>query len=190
MDLFEAIKGRRSCRNFSPDPVPEDDLGKILEAGTWAPSPLNAQPWEFIAISSKGVKEKIFSEAERCRQWAIEKTGWKWLGKYQLDFLKTAPMIIAVIGDPEKSGVDMFQEEGRMGYQHACAAAVQNIHLAAYALGYATLWFTLFDKKVMREILGVPQEKVPLALICLGKAGSEMPPVSRKDMARNIRYIR
>jgi 5,6-dimethylbenzimidazole synthase len=190
MDVFGAIKGRRSCRDFLADPIPDGDIEKILEAATWAPSPLNAQPWEFIVITSGAVKERIFTEADRCRQWAMEKTGWKWLGKYQVNFLKTAPVIIAVIGDPKKTGVDMFQEEGGMGYQHACAAAIQNVHLAAHALGYSTLWFTLFDKKTIREILGVPLEKTPLGMVCLGKAASEMPPVPRKDLKEKIHYIR
>ena len=187
MDVFEAIKGRRSCRNFLPDPVPEIDLEKILKAGTWAPSPLNGQPWEFIVVTTGTVKEKIFSEADRCRQWAIDKSGWKWLGKYQVNFLKSAPVVIAVIGDPEKTGVDMFQEEGGVGYQHACAAAIQNMHLAAHALGYGSLWFTLFDKKELRKILGVPSEKTPLALICLGKPASEIPVTPRKNVREKIR---
>jgi 5,6-dimethylbenzimidazole synthase len=169
MDLFTAMKERRSCRNFMSDPVDEATIEKILESATWAPSPLNSQPWEFIVVTNKEIKEKIFSEGERCRTWALEKSGWKWLGSYPLDFLRSSPVIIAVVGDPKKSGVDMFTEEGPMGYQAACAAAIQNIHLAAYALGLSSLWFTLFDKKAIREILGIVPEKTPLALICLGK---------------------
>jgi 5,6-dimethylbenzimidazole synthase len=189
MDLFEAIRGRRSCRNFLPDPVKEHDLHEILEAGSWAPSPLNGQPWEFIVITGKEWKEKIFSEAERCRHWAVEKTGWKWLGRYQVDFLKGVPVFVGVIGDPEKGGVDRFQEEGGAAYQHACAAAIQNMQLAAFALGYATLWFTLFDKKMMREILGVPEEKVPVALLCLGKASAEIPQTPRKGYKDKATFL-
>lgn len=181
MDVFEAIRGRRSCRNFLPDPVKEKDLEKILEAGTWAPSPLNGQPWEFMVVTGRELKEKIFAEADRCRQWAMEKSGWKWLGRYELDFLKGVPAFIGVVGDPEKSGVDRFHEEGAMAYQHACAAAVQNMQLAAYALGYASLWFTLFEKGRVREILGVSKEKVPVALLCLGKASAEIPQIPRKN---------
>ncbi|RLF24853.1 MAG: nitroreductase family protein, partial [Thermoprotei archaeon] len=48
MDVFEAIRTRRSIRSFRPDPVREEDLVKILEAATWAPSAGNLQPWEFI----------------------------------------------------------------------------------------------------------------------------------------------
>jgi nitroreductase len=98
-------------------------------------------------------------------------------------------VILAVIGDPEKTGMDMFQEDGKVGYQHACAAATQNMLLAAHALGLHTLWFTLFDKKAMREILDVDPGKTPLALVCLGKAGGEIPPVPRKDAKDKTRTI-
>jgi 5,6-dimethylbenzimidazole synthase len=190
MDVFDAIKGRRSCRNFLPEQVSDENIEKILEAAVWAPSPLNVQPWEFIVVFSKEVKEKIFSEAERCRKWALETSGWKWVGKYSVDFLQSAPVIIAVVGDPKKTGLDMFLEEGGVGYQHACAAAVQNMHLAAFSLGLSTLWFTLFDKKAMREILGIDAEKTPIALVCLGKADGEPLQVPRKEVKEKTRYIR
>lgn len=190
MDVFTAIKERRACRKFLPEPVSEELIERILEAAVWAPSPLNSQPWEFIVITNQESKERIFSEGERCRQWALEKSGWKWLGNYAVDFLQSAPVIIAVIGDPKKTGVDMFQEEGSVGYQHACAAAIQNMNLAARALGLCSLWYTLFDKQAMREILGVAPEKTPLALVCIGKADGEPPPVPRKDVKEKTTYLR
>ncbi len=190
MELFTAMKERRSCRNFLAEPIDETIIEKVLEAATWAPSPLNTQPWEFIVITNPEVKGKIFVEAERSRQWALETTGWKWLGTYSLDFLKSVPIIIAVIGDPKKSGVDLFMEEGPMGYQAACAAAIQNMHLAAHALRLSTLWFTLFNKKVLREILSIPPEKVPLALICLGKPERLPNPTPRKNIKEKTTYIR
>jgi nitroreductase len=189
MDLFTAMKERRSCRNFLPEQVAEATIEKILEAATWAPSPLNSQPWEFMVVTNNELREKIFSEAERCRKWALEKSGWKWLGSYPLDFLRSAPVIIAVIGDPKKTGVDMFTEEGPMAYQAACAAAIQNMHLAAHALGLSSLWFTLFDKKTMRQILGVASEKMVLSLICLGKPSSPLTPVPRKEVKEKTTYI-
>ena len=57
MDIFTAIKERRSCRNFMPDPVSDEVLEKILEAGTWAPSAANNQPWEFIVVTNAGDQE-------------------------------------------------------------------------------------------------------------------------------------
>lgn len=190
MDIFEAMRERRSCRNFSSEPVSDENIEKILEAAGWAPSPLNMQPWKFIIVTAQDVKEKIFSEADRCRKWALEKSGWKWLGGYSLDFLKSAPVIIAVTGDPKKTGVDMFMEEGSVGYQHACAAAIQNMNLAAHALGFGSLWFTFFDKMAIREILGIDPEKTPIGLVCLGKAGGDPTPAPRKDVKKKTTYIK
>jgi nitroreductase len=190
MDLFAAIKGRRSCRNFLSEPIREETLEKILEAATWAPSPLNSQPWEFIVVTNKEAKENIFSEGERCRRWALDKSGWKWLEAYTLDFLRSAPVIVAVVGDPKKTGLDMFMEEGSVAYQAACAAAIQNLHLAAHSFGIGSLWFTLFDRKAMREILGVLPEKTPLALICLGKPASQLSPTPRKEVKGKTTYMR
>ena len=190
MDVFTAIKERRSCRNFSSEPVSEDAIEKILEAASWAPSPLNAQPWEFIVVTKQETKEKFFAEAERCRKWGLEKSGWKWLGSYTVEFLQSAPVIIAVIGDPKKTGLDMFLEEGGVGYQHACAAAIQNINLAAHALGIGALWFTLFDKAAMRETLGIDPTKTPIALVCIGKTGGEPAQIPRKNVKEKTTYIR
>jgi nitroreductase len=104
--------------------------------------------------------------------------------------LRLAPVIVAVIGDPKKTGVDMFLEEGNLGYQHACAAAIQNMHLAAHALGLGSLWFTFFDKENLRDILGIDPEKMPVALVCFGKAGSEPQKTARKDVIQKTTYIR
>jgi len=190
MDLFEAIKGRRSCRNYLPEAIDDNVIESILEAGTWAPSPLNMQGWEFIVITSSDVKESVFDEAERCRRWALEKSGWKWLDSYHVDFLKQAPVMIVVIGDPKKTGVDMFMDEGMAGYQAACAAAIQNIHLAAHSFGLGSLWFTLYDKKALRGILEISDEKNPLALVLLGKPGAEPTAMPRKNVKDKTRYIR
>ena len=70
MDLFKAIKERRSYRSFLTEPIGEEAIEKILEAAIWAPSPLNTQPWEFVVVTNEEVKGKIFSEAERCVAWA------------------------------------------------------------------------------------------------------------------------
>ena len=74
MDLFTAIKERRSCRDFLPDPINDETIEKILDAASWAPSPLNMQPWQFIVIINQEIKDKIYEEAERCREWALEES--------------------------------------------------------------------------------------------------------------------
>lgn len=190
MDVFEAIEARRSCRNFLPDAVDEADIQKLLAAGMRAPSPLNTQPWQFVVVTASAVRQQIAAEAERCRRWAIEASGWQWLGKYSVAFLKQVPVMIAVAGDPGKSGVDGFQEGGPVAYQHACAAAAQNILLAAHALGLGGLWFTLFDKPTLAGILKIEAPRIPLALLCIGKPADTGSATPRKDVAARTTLIR
>lgn len=189
MDVFSTIKERRSCRDFSPEPLSDEIIDKIIEAAVWAPSPLNLQPWEFFVISNQEVKDKIHAEAERCRRWAIEQSGWKWLNNYNMDFLRAVPVIIGVVGNPQKSGVDQFMEDGGQGYQHACAAAVQNMQLAAHAAGLGSLWFTFYDKNEIQKILGAKGGREVIALVCLGQANGEPAPVPRKSFKDKTTYI-
>ena len=189
MDIFSAIENRRSCRDFLPDRVDGEAIDRILAAASWAPSPLNSQPWEFIVITDPAKKGEIFDEANRCCQWAIQESGWKWLGTYKMDFLNQAPVIIAIVGDPKKTGMDMFQQEGTVGYQLACAAAVQNMLLTAHALDLGSLWFTLFDKDALRKILDIPPEKTPVSLVCIGKPEKTPAPVPRKNVKEKTTTI-
>jgi 5,6-dimethylbenzimidazole synthase len=189
MDVFTAIKNRRSCRDFLADQIEEEAVMKVIEAATWAPSPKNAQPWEFIVIKSQDIKQKIYAESEERKQWLLEKSGWKWLGPYNVEFLLKVPVIITIVGNPERTGVDQFFEGDGMGYQHACAAAVQNMLLAAHASGLASLWYSLYDVDVIRGILDIEKPKIPLAMVCLGKPAGEPGSVGRKDVATNTRFL-
>jgi len=83
----------------------------------------------------------------------------------------------------------MFMEEGPSGYQHACAAAIQNMLLTAHALGLGALWFTFFDKKQIREILDIDEKKTPVALICLGKPDGKLTAMPRKDVKEKTSYM-
>ena len=189
MDVFDAMKGRRSCRSFLPDPVDESLIGRILEAATWAPSPLNAQPWEFVVVTDAGLKEKIREESERCKAWAREESGWNWLDTYSVDFLESVPALVAVVGNPKKTGMDQFQEDGNVAYQHACAAAIQNMLLAAHALGLGSLWFTLFDRGRVTEILEIDSAHTLVGLVCLGtpdKAPRDIPRKAAGDKTRTL----
>ncbi len=190
MDVFEAIRGRRSCRKFSPDPIPENDLNLILESATWAPSAANNQPWEFIVVSSADIKQRIFTEARERKQELFNKSGWKWLDRYQVGFLLEVPIILAVVGNPKKAGADLFLEGRGESYAHGCAAAIQNILLSAHALGLGSLWFTLFDKRVLREILEIEAGKDPIALILLGKSAAEPLNTPRVAVKDKVRYLK
>ncbi len=189
MDLFTAISQRPSCRNFLNDHLKKEVVEKIIEAGLMAPSPLNSQPWDFIVITNKKIKDQLFDDVEKCKAKAIELSGWKWLEKYSVNFLQTAPVLVIVTGDKTKSGVDSFSDEGPMAYQHACAAAIQNMLLASHALGIGSVWFTLFDKKSVKERLNIEDNKVPLAFVCLGKPAKPSERTPRKPLAKKAIFI-
>ena len=74
--------------------------------------------------------------------------------------------------------------------KRGCVIGAMDMLLAAHALGYGTLWFTFFDKSRMRAILNVAEEKVPLALVLLGKMQAIPPKVPRKDVTDKLSYIR
>jgi nitroreductase len=190
MDIFTAIKERRSCRNFLPDSVSDETIEKILEAAVWAPSPANNQPWEFVIVQNQEAKENIHKESRVCKKRLFEKSGWNWIDRYQVNFLVEAPVIIAVIGDPEKTGAHKFLEGTEGTYQHACAAAIQNMLLAAHALGLGSLWFTLFEKERIRTILHLDPAKDPVALVCLGMPAVMPTPPPRKDVKGKTVYVR
>jgi nitroreductase len=190
MDILSAIAARRSCRSFLHDPVADRDIESVLSAAMSAPSPLNSQPWNFIVVTGSSVKTKVYDEAVRCKQFLMEKTNWKWLGRYDLEFLKAVPVMVAVIGDPKKSGADIFMEGGIGAWRDACGAAIQNMMLAAQAMGLASLWFTMFDKARMNEILGITEVRFPIGLVCLGKPAAEPVAVPRKNLQDVVSFIR
>jgi 5,6-dimethylbenzimidazole synthase len=189
MELWDAIRNRRSCRKFSPQPVKDENLRKIIEAATWAPSPANNQPWEFVILTDQEMKGRLHTACLKSKEEAFQKSGWRWLGKYQIDFLLQAPMIIAAVGDPAKTGVDQFIAETSDGYKYACAAAIQNMLLMAHSLGLAGLWYTLFDQRTVKGLLDVPHDRTVCALICLGKPGAEPLQTPRKPADELIRRI-
>lgn len=187
MELFEAIKGRVSCRSYSSRPVEDEKIRAIIESGTWAPSPANRQPWEFIVIKNADVRHEIAEIAGRKKVRLFEMSGWKWIDRYSLDFLTQAPVMIAVIADPAKSGADTI-EDGGESYKLACATAVQNMLLAAHALGLGSLYYTMYFQQEMRDLLGVTDKDVA-AVLPIGYAEGEIPKAGRQDIEGKISVI-
>lgn len=189
VDFWEVVKKRRSCRRFQNRPVEENLVSRILEAGNLAPSPANRQPWEFVLVRSQEIKKRLFESCERTRQWLFETSGWKWVDRYRVDFLLQAPVIVAVVGDPDKTGADRWFSGRGEGYQHACAAVIQNMLLASTALGLGSLWFSLFDKDELKKILEIEPSKDPIALVCLGYSDDETPQPAKKGLENRVRTL-
>lgn len=180
---------RDKAAGFLEEPIEKQVIEKIIGAGITAPSPLNTQPWNFIVITNDDLKAQICDESETFKAAAVQTSGWKWLETYSVQFLRTTPVIIVVTGDKKKSGVDTFSKEGPVAYQHACAAAVQNMLLASHALGLGSVWFTLFDQAVVKKLLNINENKVPLAFVCLGKPGKASAKTPRKSLEKKTVFI-
>jgi len=143
MDVIEAIKTRRSIRRYRKEPVPEGMLEQILEAGRWAPSAGNSQPWRFIVIKDEKVRTKLAEVAT--------------YGK----FLADAPLGIAVVIDPEISSHPV--EDG--------AISTQNMLLAAHSLGLGACWIGSYGsayEENAKRILKIPDDMRLLSIISLG----------------------
>lgn len=157
MDIFEAIKTRRSIRRFEDRPVPEELVRKIIEAGQWAPSACNRQAWKFIAVDSAEVKEALVRETTA-------------------HFVKKAPLLIFVVYSNRTDNLEYKD------HLLSAAMAAQNMQLAAHALGLGTCCVNnLPIKSRLRKILGIPCSYDPVAMLCVGYPNAVPKPLKRKD---------
>src|SRR5512136_1348879 len=110
--IFDIIKTRRSVRHFDGRPLPEDHMEQILEAGRWAPSGANAQPWRFIVVTRKDTLKAV---AERC-----------YYKLFKSRHVGEAGAVIVICANPDA---------GSQTYMLDCAIAGANMTLMATALG-------------------------------------------------------
>jgi len=182
MDLFTAMKERRSCRSFKSEPLEDDKLQIILQAGGWAPSVMNLQPWRFYVIKNQAMKQQLKESCENLAQSIFAASGWKWVSKYSFEFLVQAPVLIAVAASPKDTGADQFIPGRGTGYAFSSCAAVQNMLLAAHGIGIDALWFTLYDTPAAKQILEIPED-LDLVSIMVTGYGTEPPKyVGRKPV--------
>ena len=142
MEVFDAIKARRSVRAYEEKDIPEDVLAKILEAGRIAPSASNRQPWHFIVVKDPA-RRKALSE-----------------GKYA-HFLKDCPVVVVGCGNSEDSP---------KWYPVDVSISLENMVLAATSEGIGTCWIGSFDEDSVRKNLEVPAEFRIVAMLAMGYA--------------------
>jgi len=173
MELFEAIKGRRSIRKFKEEDVDDELIGKIVEAGIWAPSAGDLQSWNAIIVKDDQEKIKIAMAA------------------YFQDFIAKAPVIIVMCANRANAGA-RYGERGRDLYCiQDTACATQNIMLAAYALGLGAAWIGAFKEEDIAKLLNLPDYLRPVALIPVGysdEAPKAPPRRSVEEAVRNEKY--
>ncbi len=161
MDVFEAIRERRSIRAFSPDPVPDELLEKILEAAKWAPSAGNCQARDFIVVRDSGVKRGLCRAA---------------LGQ---SFIEEAPVDIVVCANEDRSAGRYGSRGRRLYCLLDAAAAVQNLLLAVHALGLGACWIGAYHDESVSKVLQLPKSWKPVAIIPLGYPAEKPWPSSR-----------
>lgn len=132
MELIDAIKGRRSIREYKPDPVPKEIIEDILEAGNWAPSAKNGHQWRFTVLTGKAKDDYNLMFRDHLNAF-IQKHGRKEAGSapWTLEIMEKAPVVVIVWNT---------NENGWITEEHSVAAAMQNICLRAYDLGLGSLW--------------------------------------------------
>ncbi len=170
--VLKAIKERRSIIRFKQEPVSNDQIQTILEAGRWAPSFANSQPWTFIVIKDDATKKALVDVVERV---TLAREG-----------VAGAPVLIALVADPMKDP---------RHYVEAGAVAAQNMALAAHSLGLASYWVGVYDAEKKRnsaeahlkKALGVPKDMRLIALLPIGVPAVETKK-PRLELVNMVRY--
>jgi nitroreductase len=166
MDVFTAIKIRRSIRKFKNKPIEEEKLKKILEAGRIAPSARNLQNWKFIIVKDQETKEKLMEAAK----------GQKMVSE--------APIIIIACG----THTDYVMSCGQPAYSIDVAIAVDHMTLMAAAEGLGTCWIGAFYEKPVKEILNIPDNIRVVTMIPLGYPDISPKGPPRKNISEIVCY--
>ncbi|OYT40722.1 MAG: nitroreductase [Candidatus Altiarchaeales archaeon ex4484_43] len=150
MDILDTIKNRRSIRHFSSRNVESDKIDKILEAAKWAPSAGNLQARDFILIKDPKIRDKIATAA------------------LNQGFISEAPIVIVVCANMRRSGYRYGHRSESLYCIQDATASIQNMLLMAHSMGLGSCWVGAFDEEKVREILGIPPEVRPVAIIPIG----------------------
>jgi nitroreductase len=182
MDLMETIKGRRSIRKYKPDPLSEEALSTLMEAVRWAPSWHNTQCWEVIVVKDQKVKSELATTLIHTPK-----------SNPAASSMTEAPIVLVLCGIKGVSGYYKGQPQTVKGdwLMFDTGLAMQNLCLAAHALGLGTVVVGRFDHKKVAEILGVPQNVEVVAMTPLGYPAAEGGAPKRKELSEfvfNERY--
>jgi len=159
LDIIDIIKSRRSVRKFTLEPVADGTIEKILEAGRWAPSGLNNQPWRFGVVTDTVIKKKISK-----------------LTHYG-NIVRAAQVLIAVFLDTDKS---YHREKDIQGI----GACLQNMLLETHSLGLGAVWLgeIIKSNEEIKRLLGLGKELELMAVVALGYPGERPKNVKRKPL--------
>jgi 5,6-dimethylbenzimidazole synthase len=171
--VYRAIYTRRDVRNeFLDDELPRDLIMRLLDAAHHAPSVGFMQPWNFILIRDRAVREEIskaFKRAAQDEEGAIAPDRRALYRSLKLEGILKAPLNICVTCDRTRggaTGLGRTQQPDTDLLSTACA--VQNLWLAARAEGVGVGWVSIMRESELRDILGIPQQIAIVAYLCVG----------------------
>jgi nitroreductase len=183
-DFFEVVLSQRAARRFLPDDVDDDTVARILTAATHAPSAENSQPFAFVVVRDPGARGAIGRLTARL--WAhgaraleesrLPPAMLTDVDRGAMGGIADAPVLVVVCGD------------ARLTFEQSLPAsvfpAVQNLLLAAHALGLGSTLTTLpvLDAAALSELLGLPEEVVPMAVVPLGHLPAPLGPPRRRPL--------
>lgn len=162
-------KKRYSCRAYKPDPVEVEKLNRVLEAARSAPTACNRQPFRIIVVKTGDRRKE--------------------LGRiYGRDWFVQAPLIIGICAVPSEAWVR--RADGWNSAELDSAIAMDHLIMAATEEGLGTCWIGAFDVEAARDVLGVPEDAVPVAFTPLGYPAEFPPPTKRRSLDELIRRER
>ncbi|MEG2172914.1 MAG: nitroreductase family protein [Desulfovibrionaceae bacterium] len=163
MDTFETIFTRRSIRSFTPQEISETDITHILSAAMSAPSAGNAQPWDFIVVRDQAGREAI----TQCTPYA--------------GMAPQAPVCVIVCADTSREKYPGF-------WVQDCAAAMQNLLLAARAKDIGSVWIGIHPVEdriaTVKKLFGLPAQVMPLGIAVLGYSDQKFTEHNRYNAAK------
>lgn len=166
MDVHQAIKIRRSVREYKPEPVPEEKLKKVLEVARLAPSAHNDQPWKFVVVKDSEKRKELAQAANN------------------QSFIGEAPVVIVAVAlEP-----DHIMSCDVPAYAVNLAIAVDHMTLAAAEEGLGTCWIGAFNQEEVKKVLKIPEKYKVVTLFPLGFPADKPGPKRRKNLEEIVSY--
>jgi len=174
--FLELVKSRRSIRRFKPQPVPKETIEKILEAARYTPSAGNSQPWEFVVVENAETKNIISKNIALKLKDEVKTDPTVTRGVAVQPFLFTAPVIIAICGDPRLEDIYPMWMDRSVLLRQSLSNCIYTIQLAAACFGLATAWATIQGgptEAVVKKVLGIPEGYTVDHIVPLGYPDEE-----------------
>ena len=169
--IYRVIAERRDMRRFIPgSAISEEMLARLLQAAHAAPSVGLMQPWRFIRITKPALRANIHALVDEERLRTAEALGPRsdeFLALKVEGILDCAELFVVALGDGRKAHVFGRRTLPQMDLA-SVSCAIQNLWLAARAEGLGMGWVSIFDPRRLAQLLGIPDDAEPVAILCLG----------------------